>query len=88
MKTENPIEEIWRIRDQMSAAEGYDMDRLFERLRREQQDYAERLVQPPARRTILRETPPTYGGKAASKPKKGSSSINSPFDTRERLHPG
>lgn len=74
MKEANPIEEIWRIRDEMSAAEGYDMDQLFERLRREERDYADRLVQPPARRAVLREKPPTYGGKAASKPKKGSSS--------------
>ena len=36
MKTENPIEEIWRIRDQLGTEENYDGHRLFERLRREQ----------------------------------------------------
>ena len=47
MKQESPIEEIWRIRDQLGAEEDYDVHRLFERLRREQQSYADRLVQPP-----------------------------------------
>jgi RecB family exonuclease len=66
MKNENPIEEIWRIRDQMSAEEGYDIHRLFERLRREQDKYADRLVQPPPRgsgtrtSTALREEPQPY----------------------------
>jgi hypothetical protein len=70
MKQESPIEEIWRIRDQLGAEEDYDVHRLFERLRREQQNFADRLVQPPARgvpskpATALREEPPPYGGKA------------------------
>jgi hypothetical protein len=38
MKQEDPIEEIWRIRDQLGAEEDYDVHRLFERLRREQQN--------------------------------------------------
>jgi hypothetical protein len=49
-KRDNPIEEVWRIRDQLSAEEGHDVHRLFERLRREEQNYADRLVQPPPRR--------------------------------------
>jgi hypothetical protein len=49
MKRESPIEEIWRIRDELGAEEGYDVHRLFERLRREQQQFANRLVQPPSR---------------------------------------
>jgi hypothetical protein len=70
MKQESPIEEIWRIRDQLGAEENYDVHRLFERLRREQQSFADRLVQPPARGVpskpaiALREEPPPYGGKA------------------------
>ena len=70
MKQESPIEEIWRIRDQLGAEEDYDVHRLFERLRREQQNFADRLVQPPARRlpskpaSALREEPHPYGGKA------------------------
>jgi hypothetical protein len=70
MKQESPIEEVWRIRDQLGAEEGYDVHRLFERLRREQQSFADRLVQPPARggpskpASALGEEPPPYGGKA------------------------
>ena len=44
MKRDNPIEEIWRIRDELGAAEGYDVHRLFERLRREEKKYGGRLV--------------------------------------------
>ena len=33
----------------MGAEEDYDVHRLFERLRREQLNFADRLVQPPAR---------------------------------------
>ena len=44
MNQENPIEEIWRIREKMGTEEGYDVHRLFERLRREQEKYANRLV--------------------------------------------
>ena len=74
MKRENPIEEIYRIRDQLGAEESYDVHRLFERLRREQQNFASRLVQPPPRRApaspalALREEPPPYGNKAGGKP--------------------
>ena len=70
MKQESPIEEIWRIRDELGAEEGYDVHRLFERLRREQQNYADRLVQPPPHgvpskpASALREELPPYGGKA------------------------
>ena len=49
MKRENPIEEIWRVRDQLGAEEDYDVHRLFERLRRKQQQFANRLIQPPPR---------------------------------------
>ena len=70
MKTDNPIEEIWRIRDQLGAEENYDVHRLFERLRREQQAFADRLVPPPPRGVpskpgfAVREEPPPYGGNA------------------------
>jgi hypothetical protein len=39
MKQESPIEETWRIRDQLGAEENYDVHRLFERLRQEQQNF-------------------------------------------------
>jgi hypothetical protein len=64
MKHENPIEEIWRIRDELGAEEGYDVHRLFERLRREEKKYGDRLVHPVPRRApqespaVLREEPP------------------------------
>ena len=67
MKHENPIEEIWRIRDELGAQEGYDMHRLFERLRTEEKQYADRLVhhvppRAPAESTaVLREEPPKAG---------------------------
>ena len=72
MKHENPIEEIWRIRDELGAAEGYDVRRLFERLRREEKQYGDRLVHVVPRRAVekidesapaLREEPPPYGQK-------------------------
>ena len=64
MKHENPIEEIWRIRDELGAQEGYDVHQLFERLRREEKKYADRLVRVAPRRAteesaaVLREEPP------------------------------
>jgi hypothetical protein len=64
MKHENPIEEIWRIRDELGAEENYDVDKLFERLRREETKYADRLVRVVPRRAaqestaVLREEPP------------------------------
>jgi hypothetical protein len=64
MKCDNPIEEIWRIRDELGAAEGYDVHRLFERLRREEKKYAHRLVHhvprsvPEASPAVLKEEPP------------------------------
>ena len=64
MKDENPIEEIWRIRDELGAEDGYDVHRMFERLRREQEKYADRLVRvvprhaPEESAAALREEPP------------------------------
>ena len=45
MQHESPIEEIWRIRERLGAEDGYDVHLMFERLRREQEKYADRLVQ-------------------------------------------
>ena len=65
MTAENPIEEIWRIRDDLGAEEGYDVHKLFERLRREEKQYGDRLVQQVPRSSpkkpdpaMLREEPP------------------------------
>jgi hypothetical protein len=65
MKQENPIEEIWRIRDELAAAEGYDVDKLFEPLRREERKYGDRVVHNLKQQraaedsgAVLREKPP------------------------------
>lgn len=50
MKRETPIEEIWRIRDELGSEEGYDVHQLFQRLRREESTYAGRLVRLAPRR--------------------------------------
>ena len=44
MKNENPIEEIWRIRDELSAEYDYDIHRIFAALREEEKQYGDRLV--------------------------------------------
>lgn len=67
MKAENPIQEVWRIRDELSAEYGYDVHRLFDALRQEEKKHGDRLVQSVPRRTpqkpaaVLREEPPPYG---------------------------
>lgn len=33
MKSNPILEEVWRIKDQLAAEAGYDMDRFFEQLR-------------------------------------------------------
>ena len=73
MKQDNPIEEVWRIRDQIAAECGYDAGRLFDRLRRLQAQHKDRLVRLPPRRpearaeTALREEAPPYGRKPRRK---------------------
>ena len=64
MKTDNPIEEIWRIREEIAAENGYDVDRLFDAMQREQEKYPDRQAQSVARGApeelspVLREEPP------------------------------
>jgi len=64
MKNENPIEEIWRIREEIGAEHGYDVDRLFAAMREKEKQYGDRLVRVVPRRepedstTFLREEPP------------------------------
>jgi hypothetical protein len=64
MKSENPIEEIWRIRDELSAEYDYDIHRIFAALREEEKQYGDRLVRVVPRRepeestAVLREEPP------------------------------
>ena len=64
MKNENPIEEIWRIRDELSAEYDYDIHRIFAALREEEKKYGDRLVRvvprhaPEEAAAALREEPP------------------------------
>lgn len=66
MKSENPIEEIWRIREEIGAEHGYDVDRLFDAMRELEKRYGDRLVHHVPRPTpkegdaaVLREEPPS-----------------------------
>jgi hypothetical protein len=64
MKNENPIEEIWRIREEIGAEHGYDVDRLFAAMREKEKQYGDRLVrvvpyrEPEESMAILCEDPP------------------------------
>lgn len=66
MKDENPIEEIWRIREEIGAEHGYDVDRLFAAMRAKEKQYGDRLVRQVPRSSpkeqgaaVLREGPPS-----------------------------
>ena len=63
MKNENPIEEIWRIREEIGAEHGYDVDRLFDAMRAKEKQYGTRLVHrvpgpAPEQSAAMREEPP------------------------------
>jgi hypothetical protein len=66
MKDTNPIEEIWRIREEIGAEHGYDVDRLFAAMREKEKQYGDRLVRHVPRSSskgqdaaALREEPPS-----------------------------
>ena len=65
MKTENPIEEIWRIRERLAAEEGCDVHTVFEILRREEKKHGDRVRSiretPTGEPLILRDEPPKAG---------------------------
>jgi hypothetical protein len=56
MKDENPIEEIWRVREKIGAEHGYDVDRLFAAMRAKEKQYGDRLV-----RHVPRSSPKEQG---------------------------
>ncbi|MEK7686580.1 MAG: hypothetical protein AAB466_14280 [Verrucomicrobiota bacterium] len=62
MKPENPIEEIWRIREELAAEEGCDVHTVFEILRRVEKKHGDRMrplrEKPVGESLILREEPP------------------------------
>jgi hypothetical protein len=43
MKKENPIEEVWRIREELADEEGCDVHTVFEILRREEKKHGNRV---------------------------------------------
>lgn len=65
MKTENPIEEIWRIREELAAEEGCDVHTVFEILRREEKKHGDRVRSiretQPGEPLVLRDEPPKAG---------------------------
>ena len=70
MKAENPIEEVWRARDELLAEHGGDFDAYFDWLMREQEKHGDRLVRPQSSEqssveptAALHEEPPPYGRK-------------------------
>ena len=64
------LEEVWRVRDKISAECGHDLKQLAARMRRVEAKYAARLAQRPIIRpsqsepVVLREEPPPYGRKS------------------------
>ena len=50
------LEEIWRVREQISAEQGHDLKKLSRMLRREEAQYGDRL----ARLPILRKKAPKH----------------------------
>lgn len=44
------LEEVWRVRDQISAECGHDLKKFAAMLRREEANYGDRLVRLPIRR--------------------------------------
>ena len=71
MKTENPIDEVWRARDELLAEHGGNFDDYFNWLICEQEKHGDRVVRPlssgqPAVEptAALREEPPPYGQKS------------------------
>jgi hypothetical protein len=74
MKTNPILEETWRIKDQLAAEAGYDVDRFFAQLRaweaahpasgpvvRTAEELRERARQRDTSAPALREEPPPYG---------------------------
>ena len=67
------LEEVWRVRDQISTECEHDLKKLGAMLRREEVKYGDRQARLPIRRTqvqptaTVREKSPRYGRKPGSK---------------------
>ena len=60
MQAGNPIDEIWRIREELAAEEGCDVHTVFEILRREEKKHGDRVRSLRKESTALHEEPPPY----------------------------
>ena len=64
------LEQVWRVRDEISSECGHDVKKLAEMLRRKETQYGDRLARLPVVRrskpeiAALHEVPPTYGPKS------------------------
>jgi hypothetical protein len=63
------LEEVWRVRDEISAECGHDVKRLAEMLRRKEAQCGDRLarlpiVRRPKTESLLREEPPPHRPKS------------------------
>jgi len=62
MKQENPIEEIWRIREEIAKEDGFDLQAHFQRLRKLEQSHPERMGSPRSAHSVpahrVSEDPP------------------------------
>lgn len=70
MNTENPIEEVRRIRDKLAAEEGNNPRKVFDLLRLEEKKYGDRVrpLRPRLKEpVVLREQPPSYSEKPRRK---------------------
>lgn len=81
MKTNPILEEVWRIKDQLAAEAGYDVERFFTQLReweaahppggpvvQNAEELRELVKQREAALPVLREEPPSHDQTSASKP--------------------
>lgn len=53
MKKENPIEEIWRIREEIAEENGYDLQKHFSLLRHLEKKHPHRFGTPSSKNPIL-----------------------------------
>lgn len=91
MKNENPIEEVWRIRDELSAEYGYDVHRIFGALREEEKQYGDRVVRSVPRRVpaesadALREVSSPYGTPGSEEATQAQNPIEEVRRIREQI---
>ena len=65
------LEEVWRVRDQISAECGHDLKKLAAMLRREEAKYGDRLARLPIRRKSAPTEEQTFGERLVQPPPHG-----------------